>query len=152
MKLESWMVDYAEYEQGIPAKHKFFEKKRAEQHPYMVKSYWRLGHTPYPNGQYMYGKECFFVLNSIAYNGDGEMFKYCMGLLNAYQKLTRVGKIEQLANLESELYGKNSTKTIELMSAIHKFRHKQSMRKRCNASLRKMRERIKEKKADDTRN
>lgn len=129
LPLQSWMIAYAEYDQGIEPKRPFMEKVRAGEYPYMVKSYPRVGDTTWPDGRFLQGRDCFFAMNGILYRGDYPMFKYEMDKLNAYQDLTRVGKILELHDLEIALYGEASASTRRLCSAIHYVKENQLMRK-----------------------
>jgi len=147
LPLQRWMIDYAEHDQGIPAKHECFEKLRVSQHSYMTKSYPRLGDTSWPDGRFLSGDECFFVLNNIMYTEDGaEMFKYEMKLQNEYEALTRVDKILELYDLEVQLFGKATKDTIRLRSAIGRLKERQQMRKGLAMMKKRLKEKVKERK------
>jgi len=142
LKLCHWMVDYAEHDQGIPHKHEHFENLRKREYPYMVKSYPKIGVTDWPDGRYLQGMECFFVLNGIKYSDDFSMFKYDMEISNDYQDITRVDKILQLHRIELEIFGEASKNTARLYRAILRVKEHQQMYK----PLAAMKKRIKERK------
>jgi hypothetical protein len=141
LKLDRWMIQYAEHDQGIPAKHECMERLRVNEYPYMVKSYPRIGNTTWGDGRYLIGKDCFFVLNNIMYTEDGDtMFKYELSLLNCYEDITRVDKILELYSLEVQLFGEATKGTLRLSSAIFRVRERQQRRR----GLAMMRKRIRE--------
>jgi hypothetical protein len=84
----------------------------------MKDSYPREGVSPYPDGRYMRGCVCFFVVNGIVYKGEAGMFKYNLSMLNSAEQLTRVDKIRQMYKLEVELYGKPTNSTSLLIRAL----------------------------------
>lgn len=147
LKLQSWMIDYAEHDQGIEPIRPFMKKLREREYPYMVKSYPRVGDTTWPDGRFLQGKDCFFAMNGILYKGDYPMFKYEMDKLNAYQDLTRVDKILELRDLEIALCGEASVSTRRLCSAIWYIKENQLMRK----SLAMLKKRIRETKNEQSK-
>jgi hypothetical protein len=146
MKLDRWMVSFAKYDQGIKQS-SFSEKLCKYEQPYMTESYPRLLlPSKLPNNQYAKGDDSWFVFNGVAYKYDASMFKYCLGLLNNYEEITRTDKIYQLRKLEIEMYGEASEKTRRIVGAISNLRASIPTRKRMCAFRKRIKHKIKDKK------
>ena len=141
LNLWQWMINYATGCQGLPL-HPHFQMLFERELPYMEKRHAFIGEVSLPNGSYLKGKDCFFVVNNHAYKQDIESFTYELNLLNSMERLPSGRLITLLSDAETAIYGKPTDNTLTMIKGIETWKRQLRTKTESSRRIKQMRARV----------